>query len=67
MCRAATMPYISTTEGAKSPSKGVSGVGLGGILADFMPAARGRPARVISATLHFPAAMACAAWATWIR
>jgi hypothetical protein len=31
-----------------------------------MPSARGRPASVISATLHLPVTIASAAWATWI-
>ena len=64
ICLAATIPYISTIEAAWGASNGVSGVGANGIFADFMPAARGRPARVISATLHLPVAIACAAWAT---
>ena len=31
-----------------------------------MPSARGRPARVMRATLHLPAAIASAAWPTWM-
>ncbi len=37
---------------------------LRGTVPVAMPSARGRPASVISATLHLPAAIASAAWAT---
>ena len=38
--------------------------GVRGAVPVAMPSARGRPARVISATLHLPAAIASAAWPT---
>ena len=67
----AHMAYMFTTVGPYGNSKGSSGVGvpprLRGTVPVAMPSARGRPARVISATLHLPIAIASAAWATCSR
>ena len=59
-----------TVDGAVGISNGTSGHGDAGrarLRAGRMPSERGRPASVISATLHLPSAIASAACATWMR
>ncbi len=53
--------------GPNGVSHGLSGASAmtGRAAVPEWPALRGRPASVISATLHFPIAMASAACATW--
>ena len=64
MCRRAARAYIETVVGPYTVSNDASG-------APITPDERstgsclGRPANVISATEHLPAAMAAAAWPTW--
>ena len=69
MWRIADIAYWFTTVGPKGYSKGASGAaatGARGTVPVAMPSARGRPASVISATLHLPSAIASAACATWM-
>ncbi|MCY1250578.1 hypothetical protein D9M72_642290 [compost metagenome] len=71
MWRAAARAYMFTVTGLYGISQGTSGVDAvtrrWPTPTPLPPSVRGRPASVISATLHLPAAMACAACATWIR
>ncbi|MOA51132.1 hypothetical protein D3C78_1742410 [compost metagenome] len=51
--------------GPSQAASGRSGLMARGLRLIDGPMLRGRPAMVISATEHFPARMAAAAWATW--
>ncbi len=65
--RIATIAYRFTVTGLKGASNGWSGRLAPQLRAcvPLEPSERGRPASVISATLHLPTAMACAACDTW--
>src|SRR4029453_8791754 len=69
MCRMAAIPYWFATVGPYGYSNGASGdaaTGARGTVPVATPSARGRPASVMSATLHLPRAIASAACATWM-
>ncbi|MCY1235339.1 hypothetical protein D9M72_479520 [compost metagenome] len=67
--RIATIAYRLTVTGLNGASNGASGRLAPQLRAcvPVEPSERGRPASVISATLHLPAAMACAACETCTR
>ncbi len=70
MCRIAHIAYMLAVVGCAGNSQGISGCAAlptRGTVPVATPSLRGRPASVIRATLHLPAAIAVAAWATWIR
>ena len=67
MWRMAAIAYMFAVAGANGNSNGASGMaaaGTRGAVPVAWPSERGRPASVISATVHLPSAMASAACAT---